>query len=95
MYAHGAEIPHLKIKMWGTRWRLAAAKDLLRQFGAGGEEGEGCGSEPDERCEGDGEHVFRVGGDGRQKVRGGGCGGVGDECGEECAGEFAKLQVGE
>src|SRR5208337_500151 len=68
------------------RRNLAAAEDLGREFGASGEEGEGCGGEPDERREGDGEDVFCVGGDGRQKVRGCGCAGVGDECGEECAG---------
>ena len=42
---------------------LVAAQDLLGEFGAGSEEGEGCGGEPDDAGEGDGEDVFNVGGD--------------------------------
>jgi len=74
---------------------LAAAKDLVGEFGAGGEEGEGGGGEPSDAAGGDGEDVPGVGGDRRQEVRGGGGCGVGDECGQQCAGEFAELQVGE
>jgi len=53
------------------------------------------GGEPGDGCEGDGKDVFGVGGDGWEEVRGdGGCN-IGDERGDECAGQFAKLKLGE
>jgi len=68
---------------------------LLGKFGAGCEEGEGCGGEPGDGREGDGEEVLRMGGDRRKKVRGGGSRGVGDERSEKGAGEFAELEMPE
>ena len=44
---------------------------------------------------GEGEEVAAVGGDGRQEVRGGGSGGVGEDGGDEGAGKLGEFEVGE
>ena len=60
-----------------------AAEDLAWEFGAGCYECEACGCGPDCARGGDGEDVFRMGGDWRQDVRYGCSCDVGDERGEK------------
>ena len=64
------------------------------KFGAGGKEGEAGGCDPGEGGGGDGEDVVAVGGDGRQEVRGGGGCNIGEQSGEQGAGELVELEVG-
>src|ERR1019366_8351383 len=89
------EIRQCALGHWGSGRALAAAEDLLGEFGAGGEECCAGGGGPGDGCRCDGENVLRVGGDGWQEVRGGGRRGIGDQGGEEGATEFGELEMGE